>query len=275
MVGTVPQDDRELWSVDIVSVGSSLIAGPEVFWMSHWNEVLPLAFNVAVIRRGDTVMLVNTSPPVDTTSLEEEFPAMRYLHDVPRGDLVRESGEQLFTELRTLGIAPEDVDYVLLTPLEQYTTGTLSAFTRAQICMTRRGWVHFHTTHEHPHDSRWRSFSRETLVDLVTESWSRVRLLEDEDEVLPGVRTWWSGAHHRESMVVEVDTERGTVAVSDAFFYFENVEENRLLGLNESMEETLATNARVRRTADLLVPIHDPKVFDRYPGGAVSSMPSA
>ena len=71
---------------------------------------------------------------------------MRYLHDAPQGDLRRESGLQLVTELARLGIAPEDVDYVLLTPLELYTTGTLHLFTTARICMTRRGWTHFHTT---------------------------------------------------------------------------------------------------------------------------------
>lgn len=159
---------------------------------------------------------------------------------------------------------------MLLTPLELYTTGTLHLFDRAQTCITRRGWVHFHTTHDHPHDKRWRSFPQDTLVELVAGSWDRVRLLDDEDEVLPGLRTWWSGAHHRESMVVEIDTATGVVAVSDSFFYYENVEDGRLLGLNENMYEALACNERVLATAQHIVPIHDPKVFDRYPGGVIA-----
>ena len=40
------------YSVRVLSVGESLIAGPEVFWMSRWDEVLPLGFNVTLIRGG-------------------------------------------------------------------------------------------------------------------------------------------------------------------------------------------------------------------------------
>lgn len=259
------------WAVRVLSVGRSLIRGPEVFWMDAWDEILPLAFNATLLRAEGVVALVNTSPPEPTAIVEEGFPRMRYLHDAPRGDLVRGPDESMEGALRLAGLTPDDVTHVLLTPLELYTTGTLHLFRRAQICLTRRGWVHFHTTHDHPHDKRWRSFPQATLVDLVTASWDRVHLLDDEDEVAPGLRTWWSGAHHRESMVVEVDTAQGTVAISDSFFYYENVEDGRLLGLCEDMYEALDCNRRVLRTADHLVPIHDPKVFDRYPGGVIAS----
>jgi hypothetical protein len=156
------------WQVQVVSVGRSLIAGPEVFWMSRWGETLPLAFNVVIARSGDIVALINTSPPDSTEAIEAEFPAMRYLHDAPRGDLVRSAEERMEGALARVGLRPDDVTHVLLTPLELYTTGTLRLFRSATIAISRRGWVHFHTTHEHPHDSRWRSFDRETLVDLVS-----------------------------------------------------------------------------------------------------------
>jgi hypothetical protein len=258
------------YSVRVLSVGESKIRGPEVFWMSHWDEILPLAFNVTLIQGGGVTALVNTSPPDDDTVTRRDFPQMRYLHLAPRGDLVRTPEQTMLGALASAGLGPDDITHLLLTPLELYTTGTLDKFRRAQICMSKRGWIHFHTTHQHPHDSRWRSFPRDILVDLVTDSWDRVRLLEDEDSIAPGLRTWWSGAHHRESMVVEVDTAAGTVAISDSFFYYENVEEDALLGLCENMYEALACNERVRKTAASLVPIHDPKVFQRYPGGIIA-----
>jgi hypothetical protein len=259
------------YSVRVLSVGESKIRGPEVFWMSHWDEILPLAFNVTLIQGPGITALVNTSPPDDDGETRRDFPAMRYLHDAPAGDLVRGRAQSMLGALDSAGLSPDDITHVILTPLELYTTGTLDKFRRAQICLSKRGWVHFHTTHDHPHDSRWRSFPREILVDLVTDSWDRVRLLEDEDEIAPGLRTWWSGAHHRESMVVEADTGGGVVAISDSFFYYENVEDGALLGLCENMYEALACYARVRKTASVLIPIHDPKVFERYPGGVVAS----
>ena len=74
-------------------------------------------------------------------------------------------------------------------------------------------------------------------------------------------------------MVVEVDTSDGVVAISDAFFVYENIEGEgwHPLGLNESFEETFRTNERVLRTAHHIVPLYDPAVFERYPGGVIAS----
>lgn len=258
------------YAVRVLSAGSSLIRGPEVFWMSHWNEDLPIAFNMTLIEGDGMRALVNTTPPDDTHSIRRDFPRMRYLHDVPDGDLSRRPEHRIDGALASVGLTTEDITHILLTPLELYTTGTLHKFTKAQICMTKRGWIHFHVTHDHPHDSRWRSFPKETLVNLITDDWDRVRLLDDEDEIAPGLRSWWSGAHHRESMVVEVDTATGIVAISDSFFYYENVEDGMLLGLCENMYEALACNDRVLKTAQHIVPIHDPKVFERYRDGVIT-----
>ena len=104
----------------------------------------------------------------------------------------------------------------------------------------------------------------------MTTAWPRVRLLEDEDELAPGLRTWWSGGHHRASMVVEVDTPAGVVAISDTFFHLQNVEEDHPIGISENIYEALAAHARVRRTADIIVPLYDPANFDRFPDGVVS-----
>jgi hypothetical protein len=110
------------------------------------------------------------------------------------------------------------------------------------------------------------------LVHLVTDGWDRVRLLDDEDEIVPGVRTWWAGAHHRASLAIEIDSAAGVVIASDAFFHYENVEDDRLLGINENMYEALACYERTRRVADHIVPLYDPKVFDRYPDGVVAPL---
>jgi hypothetical protein len=232
--------------------------------------MLPLAFNMTIIRGHGVTAIVNTSPPDSDAYTQEQFPRMRYMLEAPRGDLTRAPDEYIDRALAKVGLAPDDVTHVLLTPLELYTTGTLDKFKRARILMSKRGWIHFHVTHDHPHDSRWRSFPKPTLVDLVTDSWDRVSLLEDEHEVEPGLRTWWSGSHHRESIVVEVDTAVGVVAISDSFFYYDNVEGGRLLGLCENMYEALTCNERVLRTAKHIVPIHEPRVYERYPDGVIA-----
>ena len=64
------------------------------------------------------------------------------------------------------------------------------------------------------------------------------------------------------------------MAVSDSYFTTTTWSATTRIGLCESFEEALACHARVRRTASHLVPIHDPAVFDRYPGGVIAGAPA-
>ena len=254
------------FDVHVLSVGRTEIPGPELFWMAEWDRWFPLSFNVVLIRGEGVTALVNTGAPADLGPLNEMWASILG----PRARYERGPGETIEAGLASLGVRPDDVTHVVVTPFQLYSTAGIPLFGNAEICVSRTGWTHFHTTHEHPHDNRWTSFSPEVLVHLVTDAWDRVRLLADDDEVVPGLRTWWAGTHHRASLAVEIDSTAGTVVASDAFFHYENVEDNRVLGINESMYEALACYERTRRVADHIVPLYDPKVFDRYPGGVIA-----
>lgn len=252
------------FSVQSLKVGEVEVPGPELFWLSDFDKWYPLAFQVVVLRQGDTVALVNTGPR-DLEPINELWVSLLG----ERGTLRRSPEEEIVPALASVGLSPADVTHLICTPFQLYSTGNIPLFENAQLCLSKRGWIHYHTTHDHPHDARWNSISKDVLVHLVTDAWDRVRLLEDEDEVVPGLRTWFSGTHHRASIAVEVDTDDGVVVISDSFFYYENVEDGRLLGINENMYEALAANERALRVAKHLVPLYDPKVFSRYPGGIV------
>lgn len=255
-----------MFGVQVLGVGRTEIPGPELFWMAEWDRWFPLSFNVVLIRHGDVTALVNTGAPADLGPINEIWSSIFG----ERGRYLREPHETIEAQLARVGVHPDEVTHVVATPFQLYSTAGIPLFRNAQICLSKRGWLHFHTTKEHPHDNRWTSLSREVLVHLVTDGWDRVRLLEDTDEIVPGLRTWWAGTHHRASVAVEVDSTAGTVVASDAFFYFENVEDNRLLGINENMYEAIACYERTRRVADHIVPLYDPRVFDRYPDGVVA-----
>jgi hypothetical protein len=254
------------YALRVVGVGSTVIPGPELFWMSDWDRWYPLTFNVGVIRGDGVVCLVNTGAPKDLTNLNRRW--MSIFGE--RGRYVRGPKETITARLSQLGLKPSDVTDVVCTPFQEYSTGGLPLFRKARIHLSKRGWIHYHTTHDHPHDDRWTSLSRDVLTYLVTDAWDRVHLLDDDDEIAPGIRTWFSGTHHRASIAIEVDTTKGTAVLSDSFFYYENVEDGRLLGINESMYEALATNERTRNVADHIVPLYDPKAYERYPDGVVA-----
>lgn len=254
------------YTVTTLAVGSSIIPGPELFWMNDFDRWHPLVFQVVLIQGPGVTAIVNTGPALDLEPMNAGWAS--FLGEKAR--LERGEGEFVLDQLARVGVTPEDVTHVILTPLQLYTVSNVLAFPNAQIAIAERGWVHFHTTHEHPHDNRATSIPDEILVELVTTAWPRVRLLKDEDELAPGLRTWWSGGHHRASVVVEVDTDKGVVAISDTYFHERNVVENVPLGINENMYEVLACYERVRRTADVILPLYDPANFERYPGGRVA-----
>lgn len=254
------------YSVTTFPVGDSIVPGPELFWMNNFEEWYPLTFQVQLIQGEGVTALVNTGPALDLEPMNQGW--ANFLGEKAR--MHREDGQFVLDHLAAVGVAPEEITHIILTPLQLYTVSNLLAFPNAQICLAERGWVHFHTTHQHPHDVRATSIPDEILIPLVTSAWPRVRLLKDEDTIAPGLRTWWSGVHHRASIVIEVDTPSGVVAISDSYFVLRNVEENIPLGINENMYEALGAYERVRQTADIVLPIYDPLNFKRFPDGMVA-----
>ena len=243
------------------------VPGPQVFWMSAWDRWLPLHFNVLLVEGHGIKLLVNTGPPDDLEPLNRHVRSMLG----ERACFARGAEETVLAHLGRVGLEPDEITHVVVTPFTLYSTSGIPLFPNAEICLSRRGWLAFHTTHDHPHDARWATFSKETLRYLVVDAWDRVRLLEDEDVIAPGIRTWWAGAHHRASIAVEIDTPAGVAIASDAFFYRENVIDDHPLGIGESLDQALACYARVRQTADHILPLTDPTLLDLYPGGVVAN----
>ncbi len=253
------------FSATTLKMGSGDVPGPEAFWMSHWDEWITLDFQAVLIRGGGITALVNTGPAADLEPMNAGWAA--FLGE--RARFRRAEGEFILDQLRAHDVEPGEVTHVFLTPLQLYSVSNVLAFPNAAIHISRRGWRHFHETHEHPHDNRDDSIPASILSELLTTAWPRVVLLDDEAEIVPGLRTWWTGAHHRASFAVEVDTPVGTVVISDAFFLLENVEQNHPIGICENIYEALAAHARASK-ADIVLPLYDPKNFERFPNGVIA-----
>jgi len=255
------------YAVNVLKMGQSDVPGPEVYWMSHFEEWLTLYFYMVVIRGEGVVAVVNTGPPLDLTEMNQQWAS----YAGPRCQMVRQPGERPDAALARLGIRPEEVTHVLITPLQSYATGNIPMFRNADVCLSRRGWIEdFHAPRFPIHAPRRTRIPDDVLVYLEIEAPDRVRLLDDIDEIAPGLRTRWVGVHHRSSMAIEIATFKGLVTVSDAAFYYGNVEKPHPLGIGESMEECHAAYASFK-CADIFVPLYDPSVLVRHPGGEISA----
>ena len=259
-----------LYGVRLLHLGDADCPGPELYWMSDWDQRYRLAFQAMLVRGPGVTALIGTGPAEDLTAMNEQWAS--FLGDWAA--MRREPGQWLPDQLAALGVAPEDITHVLLTPLQLYTVSNVPLFPNARICLTERGWAHFHRTHRHPHDDRDACLPPHVLGYLIGEAWDRVRLLADEDEVAPGIRTWWTGSHHRASMAVEMDTPAGVVTVTDAYFTRRNLDTDHPIGICENIYEALAAHERVRRIADHALTLYDPEQLERYPDGIVVPAPA-
>jgi len=241
---------------------------PEVYWMEGFGDWTKLQFQIAVIRGQGKTILVNTGFPEDVTGLTKAW--SDFLG--PRGMLNRPDAWRTQHLLSEVGVDPASVDYVVITPIQLYATGCLHLFPNAKFCFSRRGWVEDIIAPTYPHHiPRQGCISDDHLRWLLFENNQNLLLMDDVQETLPGLTCRWVGVHHRSSLLVEVQTARGLVMMSDCAFHFANVEENRPLGIAESIIEAHAAYADIRKRADVFVPLYEPLVQERFPNGIISS----
>jgi glyoxylase-like metal-dependent hydrolase (beta-lactamase superfamily II) len=255
-----------VYSVRLIKTFENELPGPAEIMCSHWNEWFRNIFYMVIAQSQDKTIVINTGPPRDM-AIPSQFQRSFAERSVPK---IAEA-EKLPKALESVGIAPSSVDILVLSPFGYYTTGNLALFTKAKICILKRGWVDFMAPEPFaPRFSRQLFIDDEQLKWLVTTGWDQIRLLQDEDEIAPGVRSWFAGSHHRSSMAIEIETAKGLVIFSDAFFRYENLEKNIPIGVCECLEEALRTHDRVRRHASIVLPFIDPEIWVRYPDGVVA-----
>jgi len=97
----------------------------------------------------------------------------------------------------------------------------------------------------------------------------RVQLVEgDGREILPGVTVYTGGKHTFASQYVGVRTAKGTVVVaSDNVYLYENLDRHLAIAQTLDAMSNLAAQDRMKRIASarrLIVPGHDPAVFQRF-----------
>lgn len=257
------------YTVRVLKMGQSDVPGPEVYWQSHWFSWETLCFYMVVIQGEGVTAVINTGPPSDLSELNNLW--LSSYDSAERTKLQRAESERPTAALASIGLKPENIHYIFITPLQGYADGNISLFPNVKkIFISRRGWVEDLFAPKRPLASpRAVIIPEDQLMYLMTHAVARVHLVGEEEEVLPGIRAIWVGVHHRSSMAISIPTQKGRVVVSDSFFKYANVEKNHPLGLSESLEECYESYTRIRREADILLPLYDPEVLDRHPSGII------
>ncbi len=173
--------------------------------------------------------------------------------------------------VKAAGVSPEQITDIIISHAHWDHVDGADLFPKATIWIQRDEYRYY--TGE-----AWQSGSRATHggVDqddmdalLKINMAGRLRFVDgDDQEPIPGLRCYTGGKHTWASQYVGAATAGGTtVLASDNVYLYENIEKHAPIAQTLDAASNLAAQDRIRRLAsrpELIVPGHDPAVFERY-----------
>jgi glyoxylase-like metal-dependent hydrolase (beta-lactamase superfamily II) len=254
------------WSIKMIPTATIDVPSPEVYWMESFHEWTTLQFQVGILRYDKNIILINTGFPDDVSGIAKAW--KDFLGE--RAVLQRPDAGRMSAILEAENIKPEDVTHVIITPIQLYATGNLHLFKNAKICFSRKGWIEDIIAPVYPHHvPRQGCISDEHLNWLMNSNHENLLLMDDIHELLPALTCRWIGVHHRSSILIELKTEQGIIGISDCAFHYSNIEDNRPLGIAESIIEAHAAYQYIRTHLKTFIPLYDRLVQERHSGGVV------
>ncbi|MFN8557263.1 MAG: N-acyl homoserine lactonase family protein [Dehalococcoidia bacterium] len=169
--------------------------------------------------------------------------------------------------LTTIGIDAARVERVIITHFHYDHVGNHALFPRA-VFHVQDEEMRFWTGRY----ARQPAFAGSLEVDDVAAlvryaAEGRVRFVDGDEEIVPGVAVHRVGGHTAGMQIVSVQTERGrAVLTSDASHYYRNLEDNVPFNTLHDLPGAYHAFERIRALADapdLVMPGHDPLVLER------------
>lgn len=215
------------------------------------ERVVPFNLYVWVIEGGEHPVLIDTGL-VDVEGFNKGTASY-----IP-GGVVQRPEERPDVMLRNAGVDAGEVSHVILTHLHGDHANNIGMYPNATVVVSRRGFLGAFPD----------GISKDFMSALIPR-WPRSLHLVEDEEILPGIRTFWIGGHSPCSQAIAVETAKGTVVFTgDTCYMYANIEEDRPIGWAD-VEECRRAMARIRAEAYIIIPGHDPLVLERHPGGNI------
>jgi glyoxylase-like metal-dependent hydrolase (beta-lactamase superfamily II) len=223
----------------------------QFFFRESSHDPLTLHYFVWLILGGPYPVLV------DTGFLEDEARSRHIRNYVTPASMVERAG-----------IKAADIPVALITHLHYDHWAGHSLFPKAEYWI-QQDEVAFWTGPFGSTAAFRQSANAGALANLVTLNYGqRVKILDGDRDVLPGIRVHRVGGHTAGLQIVTVQTERGRVVLtSDASHFYHNVETRQPVQIITSLPEMLTAFETIHELAGkekLIVAGHDPQVSERF-----------
>jgi glyoxylase-like metal-dependent hydrolase (beta-lactamase superfamily II) len=171
------------------------------------------------------------------------------------------------------GVSPDAVTDIIISHAHWDHVDGVDLFPKATIWIQREEYQYYTGAAWHARTTHGGvdADDMHTLLKINTEG--RLRFVEgDDQEIIPGLRCHTGGKHTWASQYVSVKTDAGTaVFTSDNVYLYENLDKHAAIAQTLDAASNLKAQDRIRTLASdprLIVPGHDPAVFERFPAVA-------
>jgi glyoxylase-like metal-dependent hydrolase (beta-lactamase superfamily II) len=251
--------------IEIYRNGITEAPGPEMFFLDDWNKKYRLYTYVFVVKSSKNTMLIDTGCgdiSKINKMLKEKFKG-KISFEIPQDETIQSIIEKAKLD-------PGKVDHVIVTHLHHDHASNINLFPNAKVVLSKKGLIEY-IKKERPYYYNDILFPPEPIKYIAALPAEKLILVEDEMEILPGIRCFWVGGHTPCCMAVEVNTKKGNVVVtSDVAFLERNVTENLPIGLFYNLWECYEAYKKINNRADFIFTSHDPDLLlKKFPDGKI------
>ncbi len=178
--------------------------------------------------------------------------------------------------LASIGVKPEDVETVIITHMHYDHAGHAPQFPNATFVLQEKE-VEWCTGKYMGYPPLRKSFDVDHVTDMIRANFqSRVKFVDGDKDILPGISVHLIGGHSGGLQVVRVETGNGPLVIaSDAAHFYDTLTEQNPFTVIQNLAEMVAGWDRIFELGaetKYVVPGHDPLVSELYPKHADNEM---
>jgi glyoxylase-like metal-dependent hydrolase (beta-lactamase superfamily II) len=167
-------------------------------------------------------------------------------------------------------LTPEDITDVVITHMHWDHADGMDLFPRAHIWLQKDEYTYYTGEAWQSPRTHGGIDPDDVLAAVKLNLAGRVTLVDgDAQQILPGITCYTGGKHTFQSQYVGVNTKAGTVILaSDNMYLYENLEKHVPIAQTLDAASNLRAQDRMKELAAsprLIVPGHDPAVFEKFP----------
>ncbi len=246
-----------MYEIYALKVGERDTDSPMVLYQTDMGKKTTLFYYFLCLKNKDRVIMLDTG-------ISQAEMAIRGVKDTP-------SREEL---LSRINVNPRDVEAIILTHLhsDHFTSpeiypNCIFYVQRKEFAFWSEDVQRFPVIFSPPFLNGKPGVEIGALQKLNLQK--RVRFLDGDTEVYPGISTIWCGAHSPGSQMVNVQTARGSVlCCADFLDVYRNFEELIPVGVLTSVVEWMTSVTKIENLhlpKESIIPGHDPTILKMFP----------